>query len=161
MAAPVSLASFFYSPICGLYVEINNTRYSRSSDCTLYDLLDLPPAHQDESTEFYLAQLQHYGMAPQESIQAAKKRLLAAFQGDGGLAVPKNILQLEKELVAEYRDNNAAGNEESRTQTPLQKKPNNGETKKRQRNEAESLAEMHAPSQKKSKLNEVCFWKIQ
>lgn len=63
-------------------------KYSRSSDGTLHDLLNHPPAHQGESEEFYMAQLRHHGMARQESIQAAKKTLLAAFQDVGGLAVP-------------------------------------------------------------------------
>ena len=160
-APPVSLSSFGYSPICGLYVEINNTKYSRTSDATLRDLLNHPPAHQDESEEFYMAQLRHYGMEPQESIQAAKKTLLAAFQGDKGLAVPENMVQLEKDLAAESRDSNAAGKQESRKQTPLQKKPNGRETVKRRIDEAELLAGTHTSFQKKSKTNEVCFWKVQ
>ena len=159
---PVSLPSFSYSPICDLYVEINDTKYSRCGDTTLYDLLNHPPVQQDESKEFYTAQLLHYGLKPQKSVQAAKKMLLAAFQDVGGLAVSENILQLEQELAAEYRDKNAAGKEgDSRKQKPLQKKSNGGETKKRGTNEAELLAAMYAPSHQKSKLNEVCFWEIQ
>ena len=80
-------------PICGLYVEISHTKDWRSRDGTLHDLMlftilsdapycidilirekngiqrwAIPPAHQDESEEFYSAQLLHYGLKPQTSL---------------------------------------------------------------------------------------------
>ena len=90
--------------------------------------------------------------------------MLAAFQGDEGLPKPENMLQLEKDLAAESRDIHAAGKQESRKQTPLQKKPNGRETEKRRIDEAELLAGMHAHSQRNPNPTRYAsgkFWEVQ
>ncbi|KAK1221327.1 hypothetical protein PQX77_015874 [Marasmius sp. AFHP31] len=62
-----------------------------------------PAPHKDSPGWFYCAQLLHYGLKPLKTKAPAKKQLLAAFDKDGVLRVPDNILQIERELKAEYQ----------------------------------------------------------
>lgn len=62
-----------------------------------------PPPYQDQPTNFYCAQLLHYGLKLVETREEAKEILLAAFGTDKTLAVPSHILKLQKEMQQEYR----------------------------------------------------------
>lgn len=61
-----------------------------------------PRPHKDEPGHFYIAQLALYGLKPYKTKDAAKKHLLAAFNGGRTLAVAPHIVQLECELKEEY-----------------------------------------------------------
>ena len=171
-ASPVSSPPFFYSSTSGLYVEIDHHRHSRSSSGRLHDLLTYedpgpaltkagkpkvhqPTPHKDEPGHFYIAQLLLYGLKHLKSKPAAKKALLVALQGDGGLTVPENIRKIERELAAEYSVKNAAAEKERQKQKLLEKERKEKERKKRQRDEGDLLAEIQAPSNKKSKSSKV------
>ncbi len=171
-APPVSSPPFFYYPTSGLYVEIDHNRHSRSNSDRLHHLLTYkdpgpaltkagkpkvhqPAPHKDEPGHFYVAQLLLYGLKPLKSKPAAKKALLTALQGDGGLTVPENIRKVERDLAAEYDVKNAAAEKERQKQKLLEKERREKERKKRQRDEDDLLAEIQAPSYKKSKSNKV------
>jgi len=100
------------------YVKIEHNRHARASPDHLYRLLTgrrpphiilsstastwKPLPRNDEAAHFYTAQLYHYGLKPLKTKAAAKKALLAAF-GDGyTLAIPERIINLRKELYAEW-----------------------------------------------------------
>ena len=171
-APPVSAPPFFYSLTSGLYVEIDRNRHSRSGSDRLYRLLTYkdpgpvltkagkpkvhqPAPHKDEPGHFYVAQLLLYGLQHLKSKPAAKKALLTALQGDGGLTVPENILKIERNLAAEYGVKNAAAEKEYQKQKLLEKERKEKERKKRQRDEEDLLAQIQAPSDKKSKSSKV------
>lgn len=171
-ASPVSSPPFFYSSTSGLYVEIDHHRHSRSSSGRLHDLLTYevpgpaltkagkpkvhqPTPHKDEPGHFYIAQLLLYGLKHLKSKPAAKKALLVALQDDGGLTVPEHIRKIERELAAEYSVKNAAAEKERQKQKLLEKERKVKERKKRQRDEGDLLAEIQAPSNKKSKSSKV------
>ncbi|KAJ7172081.1 hypothetical protein C8R46DRAFT_946962 [Mycena filopes] len=61
-----------------------------------------PRPHEDESEEFYLAQVAHYGLKAVKTKDAAKRALLSAFGSKKTLAVPDRILALEKAMRQEY-----------------------------------------------------------
>jgi hypothetical protein len=64
----------------------------------LYDTsVDSTPDHPGH---WYEAQLIHYGLPPSKVKATAKMRLLKALQ-DGGLSVPKESIQIEKNLKKE------------------------------------------------------------
>ncbi|KAL9134431.1 MAG: hypothetical protein Q9175_004390, partial [Cornicularia normoerica] len=171
-APPVSSPPFFYSGTSGLYVEIDHNRHSRSSSDSIHALLTYkdpgpaltkagkpkvhqPPPHKDQPAHFYTAQLLLYGLKPLKSKQAAKKALLAALNGVGGLTVPEDVRKIERDLAAEYEVKNAAAEKEYRKEKLLRKETEAKERKRRRRDEDDLLAELHAPSQKKSKSNKV------
>lgn len=171
-APPVSSPPFFYSLSSGLYVEIDHNRHSRSSSDRLHHLLTYkdpgpaltkagkpkvhqPAPHKDEPGHFYVAQLLLYGLKPLKSKPAAKKALLAALQSGAGLTVPENIRSIERDLASEYDVKNAAAEKERQKQKLLEKERKEKESKKRQRDEDDLLAEIQAPSNKKSKSKNV------
>jgi hypothetical protein len=65
-----------------------------------------PRPHEDESEEFYISQLAHYGLPPAKTKEAAKRALLSAFGTNKTLQVPPKILDLEKEMHKEYIEAN-------------------------------------------------------
>ena len=87
-----------------------------------------------------------YGLQHFKSKPAAKKALLTALQGDGGLTVPENILKIERNLAAEYGVKNAAAEKEYQKQKLLGKERNEKERKKRQRDEEDLLAQKLRPT---------------
>ncbi|KAF5366214.1 hypothetical protein D9758_005729 [Tetrapyrgos nigripes] len=107
------------------YVTMDGDCISRESSSSLYAFLTYTPptgpvlteegtprVHQprkyhDKPARFYCAQLLHYGLKSYKTKEAAKKHLLAAFDSNHQLAVPEKILQIEKELKAEYARANA------------------------------------------------------
>ncbi|KAL0069025.1 hypothetical protein AAF712_004019 [Marasmius tenuissimus] len=122
---PISRDGFSCIGNC-FYVEVEGNRVEREGSTRLHWLLTYtPPAgpvltkkgtvakrqpapHKDSPGWFYCAQLLHYGLKPLKTKAPAKKQLLAAFDKDGVLHVPENILQIERELKAEYQSANAA-----------------------------------------------------
>jgi hypothetical protein len=125
MAQPVSRDGFLYAGE-GLYVKpegattaIHHRRDARS----LHALLTYAPpppstepeltkkgevakrplrTYKDEPVHFYSAQLALYGLKVFKTKDAAKKNLLMAFRGGNTLDVPEHLVQLERELKAEY-----------------------------------------------------------
>jgi hypothetical protein len=125
MAQPVSRDGFLYAGE-GLYVKpegattaIHHRRDARS----LHALLTYAPpppstepeltkkgevakrplrTYKDEPVHFYSAQLALYGLKVFKTKDAAKKNLLMAFRGGNTLEVPEHLVQLERELKAEY-----------------------------------------------------------
>ncbi|KAJ7766841.1 hypothetical protein B0H16DRAFT_1882834 [Mycena metata] len=97
-----------------------------------------PRPHEDQSEEFYLAQVAHHGLKAVKTKDAAKRALLSAFGSKKTLAVPDRILMLEKEM--EKR-------EEKRKEEEKQKK------RERERDSAieKFLQEGGGPSAKKGK----------
>lgn len=167
-APPVSSPPFSYSPALGLYVSVDHNTHTRSSSDRIRTLLNIgpgpaltkagkPKVHQpkDETGHFYTAQLLLYGLKPLSSKPAAKKALLAALQGAGGLVVSEKVRKIERDLAAEYQVKNAAAEKEYRKEKSLREEAEAKERKKRQRDEDDLLAEIQAPSQKKSKSNPV------
>ncbi|KAJ7749581.1 hypothetical protein DFH07DRAFT_961728 [Mycena maculata] len=65
-----------------------------------------PHPHEDESEEFYLAQLLHYGLPPATTKEAAKRALLGAFGSKKTLTVPAKVSKLEQSMDEEYRKAN-------------------------------------------------------
>ncbi|KAJ7461491.1 hypothetical protein FB451DRAFT_1371227 [Mycena latifolia] len=61
-----------------------------------------PRPHEDESEEFYAAQVVHYGLPPTTTKAAAKRALLAAFGGKTTLEVPARIVKLAEDMAKEY-----------------------------------------------------------
>lgn len=175
-APPVSSGPFFLHLTRGLYVIIDHEIYVQESRNRIHQLVTYkdpgpvlnkagkpkkhqPPPHQDESTRFYMAQLQLYGLEPVNSKKAAKKALLAAFQAPGGLYKSEEVIDIHLALSREYREKNKVAEEEYKSQKRLErslrKEAKAEETKKRQRDEGESGMEVQAPSSKKSKSNKV------
>ena len=119
-ASPVSRDGFFH---CGntFYVEVDGHRHTRAHPSSLHSLLTYTPPtgpaltkagkvakrqpgpHKDEPGHFYCAQLLHYGLKPLKTKEAAKRNLLAAFNGSTDLQVPAHILKLERELAEEHK----------------------------------------------------------
>ena len=69
--------------------------------------------------------------------------------------MPENIRKVERDLAAEYDVKNAAAEKERQKQKLLEKERKEKERKKRQRDEGDLLAEIQAPSNKKSKSSKV------
>ena len=177
-APPVSSPPFFFYPPTGFYVVIGHTVYPQASSDRIHSLVTYndpgpvlnkagkpkkhqPPPHQDESTRFYMAQLQLYGLEPVNSKKAAKKALLAALQGPRGLCESDEVDTIHMDMCQEYREKDRAAEEEHirqrRLERFLRKEAKAEETKKRQREEAESGMQVQAPSSKKTKSNKVRF----
>lgn len=178
-ASPVSSPPFKYTT-GDFWVEIEGQKYSRHDSTRLYDLLTYvdpgpaytkkgklrvrqPPPHVDETQNFYVAQLYHHGLEPQETKQAAKDALLAALRKHGSpLKVPENVRKIEKDLADEYRVKNAAAAEEYRQKKMRREEAERVQQKKRKREEEELLADVlgeasweSARSQKKIKSSKV------
>jgi hypothetical protein len=112
MAGPISRDGFSYDGHQGLYVQPDGAFHAhlRHDDASLHALLTNTPSTGPEPTKkdkdkpghFYVAQLAHYGLKPLKTKDAAKRNLLAAFKGGNTLVVPERILQLERELKAEW-----------------------------------------------------------
>lgn len=118
-ASPVSSPPFKYTTD-NFWVEVEGQRYNRRDPTSLYQLLtyvDSGPAYTkkgklrvrqpkplvDETENFYLAQLLHYGLQPQKTKEAAKDALLAAFKNQKSpLTVPENVLEVERDLEDKY-----------------------------------------------------------
>ncbi|KGO74785.1 hypothetical protein PITC_083940 [Penicillium italicum] len=68
----------------------------------LYDTTSTDKSTPDHPGHWYEAQLLHYGLPPSKVKATAKMRLLKAVQ-DGTLSVPKESLQIEKNLKKEWK----------------------------------------------------------
>ena len=126
-ASPIHFPPFTYNRHSGL--EAN--RHARcASDClhALLTYTDPGPAltkqgkprvqqprpHRNESAGFYQAQLVHHGLKPLKTKGPAKNALLAAIQANNGtLAVPENILRLERDLAAQLGPRTAVARRET------------------------------------------------
>lgn len=169
---------FFWYPTIGFYVFSGSYIYTQEGTDHLRFLLTYkdpgpvlnkagkpkkhqPPPHEDKPTQFYMAQLQLYGLEPANSKEEAKKALLAAIEGPGGLVESEDVFTIRIGLAEEWRNKDVAAaaefKEQKRLQKALRKEMKAKETKKRQRDEDESVMEVQAPSSKKSKSKEVRF----
>jgi hypothetical protein len=74
----------------------------------------------DHPGHWYEAQLLHYGLPPSKVKATAKMRLLKAVQ-DGGLAVPKESLQIEKNLKKEWKKQDSEEQPQTNTKTTTTK----------------------------------------
>ncbi|KAJ5978204.1 hypothetical protein N7501_001546 [Penicillium viridicatum] len=68
----------------------------------LYDTATTDKSIPDHPGHWYEAQLLHYGLPPSKVKATAKMRLLKAVQ-DGALSIPKESLQIEKNLKKEWK----------------------------------------------------------
>ncbi|KAJ5164140.1 uncharacterized protein N7500_005970 [Penicillium coprophilum] len=68
----------------------------------LYDTSTTDKSTPDHPGHWYEAQLLHYGLPPSKVKATAKMRLLKAVQ-NGGLSVPEESLQIEKNLKKEWK----------------------------------------------------------
>ncbi|KAJ5277217.1 hypothetical protein N7524_003370 [Penicillium chrysogenum] len=85
---------------------------------------DLPPvdfsAHQTTQAIGMKPQLLHYGLPPSKVKATAKMRLLKAVQ-DGSLTVPKESLQIEKNLKKEWKKQDSEEQPQTNTKTTTTK----------------------------------------
>lgn len=142
MSQPISRNGFFYNGSI-FYVDVEGNQHTREDSKILHSILafdagkknpqPLPP--KDRPAHFYTAQLQHYGLKLIKSKPAAKKALLGAFDGKK-LAVPANILALEKNLQEAWKTMHAS---------------TDSSTKKRKAEASVGNSAQSGPSQKKSK----------
>lgn len=178
-ASPVSLPPFKYTTD-HLWVEIEGQRYDRHDSTSLYNLLTYvdpepaytkagklrvrqPKPHVDETQNFYLAQLYHYGLESRDTKQAAKDALLAALRTQGSpLKVPESVRKIEKDLAEKYQVKNVAAEGEYRRAKIRREEAERAKEKKRKREEEQLLAETlgeaswaSASAQKKSKSGKV------
>lgn len=161
-------------------MDIDGQRYDRHDSTSLYHLLTYvdpgpaytkkgklrvrqPKPHVDETQNFYVAQLYHYGLEPRETKEAAKEALLAALRTLGSpLKVPESVRKVEKDLADKYSVKNVAAAEDYRRKKLHREEEERVKEKKRKREEEQSLAEAlgedswaSASSQKKFKLSKV------
>lgn len=80
----------------------------------LYDTATTDKSTPDHPGHWYEAQLLHYGLPPSKVKATAKMRLLKAVQ-DGALSVPKESLQIEKNLKKEWKKQDSEGNPQAIT----------------------------------------------
>ena len=171
---PVSSPPFFWSPTRGFYVIIDDVKYKQAGTDNLHHFLTYkdpgpvlnkagkakkyqPPAGLDKPTQFYVAQLQLYGLEPANSKKAAKQALLAAIEGPGGLVESEDVSTIKIRLAEEWRNNDMAAEAELKEQERLRKEMEAERIYKRHRDEEKSMMEVQAPSSKKSKLEKVRF----
>ncbi|CAA7259316.1 unnamed protein product [Cyclocybe aegerita] len=121
LAPPVSRDGFSYQDE-KFYVTSDPHKHPRMDAAELYELLtrttprtsdttkgtrkgmDSIGPKKDREPHFYTAQMAHYGLKVLKTRGAAKKKLLAVFEAAGGeLEVPETILDLEEELMEEWR----------------------------------------------------------
>ncbi|TFK43970.1 hypothetical protein BDQ12DRAFT_731924 [Crucibulum laeve] len=125
-APAVSTGGFFYRGR-SFYVGVDGFQHGRADPADLHALLTYTPpppvltkagkvakrqpvnTHKEKEAHFYCAQLLHYGLKPLKTREPAKKKLLAAFEASGGktLAVPPQILELEKTLKEQWKAANS------------------------------------------------------
>jgi hypothetical protein len=110
MAQPVSRDGFFHDGT-SFWVEVEGNRHPRADSKSLRALLNADSAtlasstsqpQKDKPTHFYVAQLKHYGLKPLKTKGPAKAALLEALNQKPKLAVPANILQIERSLKEGY-----------------------------------------------------------
>jgi hypothetical protein len=108
MAQPVSRDGFFHDGT-SFWVEVEGNRHSRADTKSLRTLLNADAAtsstalpQKDKPTHFYVAQLKHYGLKHLKTKGPAKAALLEAINQKPKLAVPANILQIERSLKEGY-----------------------------------------------------------
>ncbi|KAI4259157.1 MAG: hypothetical protein L6R42_004716 [Xanthoria sp. 1 TBL-2021] len=161
---PVSSPPFSFDSHNGfhIYDKDRHQVYKRCEPKKLHDLLTYdeeaakytkagklrknPPRHTDETQHFYVAQLTHYGLKPTKSKQAAKSTLLAAYDSEEGLLVPKHILRLEKDLESEFRAKQAVLLEKKKIKEEKQREQDEKQRQKRKRDEDTLLAEVEEAS---------------
>lgn len=124
MAAPISRDGFAFNGR-QMTVIVENHSHERCDSATLHALLthvDPPPLltkagklakrqpepFVDRPGHFYCAQLLHYGLKPLKTKDAAKKRLLEAYDNLRHLSVPTALVQLEQKLRTEFKKINDA-----------------------------------------------------
>ncbi|KAJ5773355.1 hypothetical protein N7457_008251 [Penicillium paradoxum] len=86
----------------------------------LYDTVTIEKSTPDHPGHWYEAQLLHYGLPPSKVKATAKMRLLKALQ-DGGLSVPKETLQIEKNLKKEWKKHGSEERMQANTKTTTTK----------------------------------------
>ena len=109
MAQPVSRDGFFHDGTT-FWVEVDGNRHSRADTKSLRVLLNADSAasstaqvaQKDKPTHFYVAQLKHYGLKHLKTKGPAKAALLEALNQKPKLAVPANVLQIERSLKEGY-----------------------------------------------------------
>ncbi|KAF7526314.1 hypothetical protein PCG10_004257 [Penicillium crustosum] len=80
----------------------------------LYDTVTTDKSTPDHPGHWYEAQLLHYGLPPSKVKATAKMRLLKAVQ-DGALSVPKESLQIERNLKKEWKKQDSEENPQANT----------------------------------------------
>ncbi|CAG7993854.1 unnamed protein product [Penicillium nalgiovense] len=86
----------------------------------LYDTSTTDKSIPDHPGHWYEAQLLHYGLLPSKLKATAKMRLLKAVQ-DGGLTVPKESQQIEKNLKKEWKKQDLEEQPQANTKTTTTK----------------------------------------
>ncbi|KAI3110782.1 hypothetical protein CBS147333_4644 [Penicillium roqueforti] len=86
----------------------------------LYDTATTDKSTPDHPGHWYEAQLLHYGLPPSKVKATAKMRLLKAVQ-DGALSVPKESLQIEKNLKKEWKKQDSEEPAKTNTKTTTTK----------------------------------------
>ncbi|CAI7657337.1 unnamed protein product [Penicillium glandicola] len=86
----------------------------------LYDTATTDKSTPDHPGHWYEAQLLHYGLPPSKVKATAKMRLLKAVQ-DGVLSVPKESLQIEKNLKKEWKKQESSEQPQANTRTTMTK----------------------------------------
>ncbi|KAJ7286247.1 hypothetical protein C8J57DRAFT_1287137 [Mycena rebaudengoi] len=112
-----------------------------------------PPPHKDETEEFYVAQLMHYGLKPLKTKEAAKKALLAAFGPGNTLEVPPRILELKEKMRKEYSEANKIAKAKYLEDQKQEKLKEEEKRKKRKRETDAILENFTAQANKKGKTN--------
>ena len=128
LTAPVSKDQFHYAN-GDLYVETGGSnRHRRATVAELKDLFHpnkkSKVPEKDRPAHWYEAQLVHYGLPASKVKGTAVKRLLDAFN-KGDLAVPKGILELEKNLKKQWTANEKKAKREAKD-SPSAGKPASG-----------------------------------
>ncbi|OQE03892.1 hypothetical protein PENSOL_c001G08703 [Penicillium solitum] len=102
---PVTNGQFSYN-VDTFYVAASGGQIHRRAApaeiTALYDTATTDKSTPDHPGHWYEAQLLHYGLPPSKVKATAKMRLLKAVQ-DGALSVPKESLQIEKNLKKEWK----------------------------------------------------------
>lgn len=121
--APVTQGPYSYDSDTFYIAASNGSNHRRAAPAELSAIFDTrvsdPNSRPDHVGHFYEAQLLHYGLPPSKVKATAKMRLLKALQ-DGTLAVPKEAVQIEKNLKKEWKKQ-ASG-------TPAQQQTTTGTT---------------------------------
>ena len=121
--APVTQGPYSYDSDTFYIAASNGSNHRRAAPAELSAIFDTrvsdPNSRPDHVGHFYEAQLLHYGLPPSKVKATAKMRLLKALQ-DGTLAVPKETVQIEKNLKKEWKKQ-ASG-------TPAQQQTTTGTT---------------------------------
>lgn len=163
-AFPITRGDFSYYPGQGL----STNRIPRCASDRLYGLLTWtdtgpalrkdgkpkvhqPPKHRDETQDFYCAQCVLYGLKPLKTKPAAKKELLKALGTGKVIAVPQHLLDLEREMKAEYAVANVAAKEKYEQEKKVRAEAERNRQLKRKRAEDDLLKEIADAREKSSK----------